>query len=177
VVVRLLIKVVAGVAAMVLLLTYMMLVRPLPRDKVQRADAVVVLAGESSRLATGFRLVSEGKADVLVISNGTARGWRAANVLCAGTYTFEVICPKPSSDSTRGEARTIARLSRDNNWKRLVLVSSNFHVRRARTLFNRCFSGELRVYSSDPDRLAFGTWVGAILEWPKTAAAQVTRSC
>ena len=175
--VRLLIKLGAGAVAVSVVLTYLLLVRPVPRDNVQRADAIVVLAGERSRLNTGLALARQGVAPVLVISNGAAKDWNVANALCASRQTFVVLCPTPSSDSTRGEANTIARLSREQKWKRLVLVSSNYHLRRARTLFHRCFRGELRVYSSEPERLAFGTWVGALLEWPKTVVAQVARTC
>ena len=176
-VVRWLIKISVGIGVAVMLLTYLMFVRPVPRDKVQRADVIVVLAGESSRLDTGFAMAKQGVAHVLLISNGTAKGWRAANKLCKSRQTFVVLCPKPSSDSTRGEARTIARLAREQKWKRIVLVSSNYHLRRARTLVHRCFRGELRVYASEPQRLSVGTWVGSILEWPKTVSAQISRDC
>ncbi len=175
--VRRLVKIGVGVVVAGLLLTYVTFVRPVPRDKVQRADVVVVLAGESSRLDTGLRLMQQGVASALVISNGNAKGWKAANILCSTRQPFVVLCPKPSSDSTGGEAKTISHLARENNWNRMVLVSSNYHLRRARTLFNRCYRGELRVYSSEPDRLSLGTWVGAMLEWPKYAATQIDRDC
>ena len=159
------------------LLTFLTLVLPVPRDQVQRLDAIVVLAGENSRLPTGVALAERNVAPVLVISNGNAKGWEAANDLCRSHLTFRVVCPKPSSDDTQGEARTIAALARKSGWRHIVIVSSNYHLRRARTLFHRCFTGEIRVYASNPSRFSVGTWFGAFLEWPKSLRAAIDRDC
>ncbi len=176
-VVRLLCKgAVVGIAVL-LSITYFVMIRPLPRDKARNMDAIVVLAGERSRLATGVQLADRGVAGVLIISNGNAKGWKEANTICASKRRYQVICPQPSSDDTEGEAHTISRIARVRGWNRLVLVSSNYHLRRARTLFHRCLKGELRVYASEPDRTSVGEWVGALLEWPKLMYATVDRDC
>ncbi len=50
----------------------------------EHADAVVVLGGGGSeRLDEGLKLVDEGVAQVLVISDGNRPGWERANELCA----------------------------------------------------------------------------------------------
>lgn len=114
-------------------------------DDPRRADAVVVLSGgRNLRLDKGLELVRRNVADTLVISDGHAEGWIRANQLCAnGADGFRVVCFKPDPYSTQGEAEAIARLGRERGWRSVALVTSTFHVYRARMLFERCFGGEV----------------------------------
>jgi uncharacterized SAM-binding protein YcdF (DUF218 family) len=116
-------------------------------DHPTRADAIVVLSGErGNRLARGLALVREGVAPVLVISDGRARGWAQANRLCReGGGSFAVLCFRPDPYSTRGEARETARLARARGWQTLVVVTSSYHITRARMLFQRCFGGRVEA--------------------------------
>jgi vancomycin permeability regulator SanA len=41
------------------------------------------------------------------------------------------------ADNTTEEAGAVAKLARDHHWKTLVLVTSNYHTRRARYIFAR----------------------------------------
>jgi uncharacterized SAM-binding protein YcdF (DUF218 family) len=116
-------------------------------DHPRRADAIVVLSGErGNRLAKGLELARTRVAPVLVISDGLAAGWTQANRLCRrGGGAFRVVCVEPQPDSTRGEAETVARLARARHWRSLVLVTSTYHVTRARILFERCFPGRVQA--------------------------------
>jgi uncharacterized SAM-binding protein YcdF (DUF218 family) len=136
-----------------------------PVDTPQRADAVVVLAGDRGRLAKGLQLVRGGVAPVLVISDGAVPGWPEANRLCARRSRFRTICFHPDPYSTRGEAQFVARLARKRGWKRVVVVTSTYHVIRARRDFRRCFGGDVAGVAARP---APGNWIeGTALEWPK----------
>lgn len=143
---------------------------PLPK-----ADAVVVLAGSENRLPVGRELVEAGVAPVLVISDGLDPRWTAANRLCRFEHELRVLCPRPEPYSTRGEARMVAALARDQGWDEVVVVSSRFHLLRVRLLFERCFDGELgTVAAPNP------TWrlpLSIALEWLKLGNAAVARSC
>jgi uncharacterized SAM-binding protein YcdF (DUF218 family) len=116
-------------------------------DEPRRADAVVVLSGgRNFRLEKGLELVRRGVSDTLVISDGRAEGWIRANRLCAdGADGFRVVCFKPDPYSTQGEAEAVAQLGRRNGWRSVTLVTSTFHVFRARMLFERCFAGEVEA--------------------------------
>jgi uncharacterized SAM-binding protein YcdF (DUF218 family) len=83
-------------------------------------------------------------ARVLVLSHGGD---------CAGRPDYEVVCFTPDPDRTQGEARGAARIARERGWKRLVVVTSTYHVSRTRMLFGRCFAGEVHVVGARP-----GTW-------------------
>jgi uncharacterized SAM-binding protein YcdF (DUF218 family) len=113
----------------------------------ERTDAVVVLSGgRKFRLEKGLELVRRNVSDTLVISDGHARGWPEANRLCnGGANGFTVICFTPEPYSTQGEAEGVARLARERGWGSVAVVTSTFHVFRARMLFERCFDGDVEV--------------------------------
>lgn len=158
-------------------LTAVVLVFPQQRDSLRGVDAVVVLAGERNRLPAGLDAVRRSGAPTLVISNGTTHGWRVANRLCGATQPTRVLCPSPRSDDTRGEARMIAALARTNGWRRIAVVTSNYHELRAGLLVDRCTTAHVRRWSAPAHRWSPGTWVAAVLEWPKLALAVVRSSC
>jgi uncharacterized SAM-binding protein YcdF (DUF218 family) len=113
-----------------------------------RASAVVVLSGAKNRLTRAEELIRGGVAPVLAISSvrKTPR-WRAAVRLCrAGRYfRARVLCFEARPYSTRGEAETMAKIARSHGWRSLVIVSSTFHLTRAKLLFRRCYSGRLSL--------------------------------
>ena len=113
-------------------------------DEPGRADAVVVLGGgQGERLPAGRALAADGVAPVLVVSHGR----RGCGERRDG---YEVVCFEPFPDRTQGEARAAAALARERGWKTLVVVTSTYHVARARKLFERCFDGEVRAVGVDP---------------------------
>jgi uncharacterized SAM-binding protein YcdF (DUF218 family) len=116
-------------------------------DAPRRADAVVVLAGgRKFRLEKGLELIRRNVAGTLVISDGRAEGWPEANRLCDGAARgFRVLCFKPDPYSTQGEAQGVARLAREHGWRTIAVVTSKFHVYRARKLFRRCVPGQVDV--------------------------------
>jgi uncharacterized SAM-binding protein YcdF (DUF218 family) len=116
-----------------------------------RADAVVVLSGSKQRLPVGLRLVREGLAPVLVLSSGPEAEEIDPRVarLCAGPRP--PVCFEADPSSTRGEARAIARLTRGRGWDELVVVTSGFHVFRARRILERCYGGRLWLADAPVD--------------------------
>src|SRR5690242_1102749 len=73
-------------------------------DKVEKADAVIVLSGgRGPRLKRGLELMGQRVAPVLVISDGWDPGWPEANRLCGGRpMPFAIVCFRPDPYSTRG---------------------------------------------------------------------------
>lgn len=147
-------------------------------DAVGKADAIVVLAGSKhERLDRGLELVRDGVAPVLVISDGFDPRQPRANELCRdGGDGFSVACFTPDPDSTRGEARKVAELARKHRWERVLLVTSGFHVTRARMLFDRCTDADVDAVGVDyPWTSAPAAVVG---EWVKLALSEtVSRGC
>lgn len=138
-----------------------------------RVDAVVVLAGDQTRLPAGVELWERGVAPFLVVSDGLDTEWTVANRLCR--FRERVLCPRPNPYSTRGEARMIGRLAREHGWDAVVVVTSRYHLRRAELLVERCFRGELGTVGT-----ASPWWLlprDVALEWLKLARAALERSC
>jgi uncharacterized SAM-binding protein YcdF (DUF218 family) len=144
-------------------------------DEVAKADAVMVLAGQKSRLPVAVELVRRGVAPVLVISDGLDPRWTQANRLCRSGRPDRVVCIRPEPYSTRGEARLAGRLARERDWDSLVVVSSRFHLLRARLLFERCFRGALAFLGAPNPRWRLPLAIA--LEWVKLGLAAARREC
>ena len=144
-------------------------------DEVAEADAVMVLAGNKRRLPVALALVERGVAPVLVISDGLDPRWTSANRLCRFGDPVRVVCPRPEPYSTRGEARLAARLAREHGWDSLLVVTSRFHLFRARRLFERCFQGRLSFIGAPNPVL--GLPLAVAFEWAKLGVVTVRRRC
>jgi uncharacterized SAM-binding protein YcdF (DUF218 family) len=114
-------------------------------DDPVRSDAVVVLSGDRDfRLPQALRLIRDDVAGALVISDGRDPEWPQANRLCnGGARGFRVFCFRPEPYSTTGEADAVGSLAREQGWDSVVVVTSTFHVHRARMLFERCLPGDV----------------------------------
>ncbi len=142
-----------------------------------RSDAVVVLAGSKKRLAKGLELMQRGLAPVLVISDGLAPGWPTANRLCRlGSKSFEVICFRPDPYSTRGEAERVTRMAKNRGWRTVTVVTSTFHLTRARMLFKRCLKARTQFVGADYPLARLPQFV--VSEWVKLAYSEtLKRGC
>jgi uncharacterized SAM-binding protein YcdF (DUF218 family) len=161
--------------------TYQLFIHP-HIDPVRRSDAVVVIAGGPLRLKKGIELVQNGIAPLLIVSNPPG-GWaykEEAPHLCDGhgkRRPFEVICFHPNPESTQGEARAVKRIAATRRLRSVIVVTSYFHVSRARIEMRRCFHGRLAVIGTplnNPAKEPF--WIA--LEWPKLIYAEtLNRGC
>jgi uncharacterized SAM-binding protein YcdF (DUF218 family) len=135
-------------------------------DSPRRADAVVVLAGgKVARLGKALDLMRRHVAPVLVISDGRDPLWPQANRLCDGHAPFTVLCFYPHPYSTQGEAETVARMGSASGWRSIVVVTSRYHVTRARILFQRCFHGDVETVGAPFPVLRTPAFV--VSEWGK----------
>ena len=148
-----------------------------PRHVPGRVDAVVVLAGgRGPRLAHGLTLVRRGVAPVLVLSDGWSATWSEANRLCAGRPApARILCFHPEPYSTTGEARGVARLAATRGWKSVLVVSSRYHIARARILFDRCVEGT--VYTDGSGQSLLTRILATPLETAKLAYAYTRTGC
>ncbi|TFD59097.1 hypothetical protein E3T39_12145 [Cryobacterium suzukii] len=134
-------------------------------DPVASADAIVVLGGLGSAavVAKAVDLAETGYSERIFISDAFGGDTRPAN-LCAravpvpGT-TITVECFDAHPATTRGEAEAIAAFATAQGWNRVIVVTSSYHVSRARVQISRCYAGSLAVVGArqpmDPLKWAY----------------------
>jgi uncharacterized SAM-binding protein YcdF (DUF218 family) len=139
-----------------------------------KADAVFVLSGNQSRLPVALTLMARKVSPTLVVSEDSASNDPARYRLCHGPKPkrYELICRIASPSSTRGEAHAIADLVDRRRWAEVIVVTSRYHLYRARVLIHRCTNVNLSMRATDDD-----TWwrkaVAIPLEYAKLARADV----
>jgi len=149
-----------------------------PTDSPRRADALVILGPgrEGERLTKGLELLERGVAPVVVVSHSRRPAhWPLERSLCARARSR---CFLADPFTTRGEAREVARLAAANHWRHVVVVTSSYHVVRARLLYRRCLDGGVSVVGADP-RTPLSRLVRSIVhEWGGLAyALTFARDC
>src|SRR5712691_105930 len=146
-----------------------------PQHVPRRADVVVVLSGgRGPRLARAFDLVRRGVAPVLVVSDGWSATWPEANRLCAGRRApVRVLCFHPDPYNTHGKAEGFARLATARGWRSVVVVSSRYHIARAKILFERCFRGT--VYTAGANQSVWTRLLSVPSETAKLGYALIVR--
>lgn len=136
---------------------------------------MVVLSGSKKRLPVALELMRREVAPTLVISYGLEQRNLRARRVCSTPQAFAVLCPKPDPFSTRGEAELIARLASEHRWSSVVVVTSRFHLLRARLLIERCYGGRLTMVGAPTEAWRLPHLVA--FEWAKLVRAGIVRSC
>jgi uncharacterized SAM-binding protein YcdF (DUF218 family) len=112
-------------------------------DPLQRADAVVVLSGDhDGREDYAIALARSGLASTVLISNTYPSYDPVMRRVCGKDQEIEVICLRPSPGNTRGEAVMTQRLATKRSWNKVIVVTWNYHLPRARLIFRQCFSND-----------------------------------
>ena len=111
-----------------------------PDDAVSHADAVIVLGGEhDGREVFGIGLAKRLSARAVVLSDPYRPGDPVMHTVCPARQDgLEVICQAPTPQTTRGEAQMVKRLAAGHGWHRIVVVTWQYHLVRARYIFSRC---------------------------------------
>ncbi len=131
-------------------------------DALRKADAIVVLAGgvgESGKAGQGYEervnraveLYKSGYADKLIFSSGYVYVFQEPEVMKALAVSLgippEAILLETKAVNTRQNALYTAKILKENGWKRILLVSSPYHMRRALLSFAKT-APELEVVAA-----------------------------
>lgn len=115
------------------------MVRPAPL----RADGIVVLTGGAERVDTGLRLLTEGRAPLLLVS-GVGRGTDLAElshrVPLSGEEAGRVTLGRVAT-STAGNAGETAAWARAWGVRSLIVVTAGYHMPRAMVELGRALPG------------------------------------
>lgn len=132
-----------------LIVGYLVIVDPTVNHP-KHADAVIVLGppDDNGRIDTALQLIHDHVASNLVISVASEKQRNAKHLCTAAQDGFTVTCFQPNPATTRGEAEHMRALVRQHGWRSVVVVTSTYHVSRARMIFNRCLTGPLYVVAA-----------------------------
>ena len=118
------------------------------------ADAILVLSDDNfyaDRATQAAQLFRQGVAPVVVASGRRLRPSAGISELMEHDL-IERGVPKEKierfaqdADNTRDEAIALRRLSMEKGWRSVVVVTSNYHTRRARYIFEKVFPSGVAV--------------------------------
>jgi len=185
---------VGGALAAVLAITYPISLGALGEFLVKaeqpaRADIAVVLAGDYSgnRITKAGELVRQGYVSKVLVSGpkgfyGYAESDLAVPFVVKKAYPAEWFIPFPlDADSTREEAEIIVGELRRRNVHTFLIVTSDYHSRRAGSIFRNLAGGlEFRVVAAPDKSFRAEEWWKTrpgqkqfALEWMKTIATWI----
>jgi len=141
-----------------LIVGYLVIVDPTVNHP-EHADVVVVLGppDNNGRMDTALDLIHRHVASNLVISVTSERQRQAKHLCNEPQDGFTVTCFRPNPATTRGEAEHIRDLARQHGWHSVIVVTSTYHVSRARMIFDRCIDGPLYLVAARRD-ISFLNW-------------------
>jgi uncharacterized SAM-binding protein YcdF (DUF218 family) len=148
-------------------------------------DAVVVLSGDplGGRVQAGAATFRQSGAELLVVmvaSTGPVYDPRddLLRFLTRGGIDESAVRFVGPATSTADEAGLIAGLARRCGWRRIVIVTSPYHTRRARWLFDRALSDtHVAAVASEEPAHRWTWWAhesdteAVLLEWVKGLAS------
>lgn len=128
-------------------------------DPIDRADALIVLGDDNfyaDRATRAAELFREGKAPVVVASGRRLRPNAGISELMEhdlierGVPKDKIVRLTHDADSTQEEAEAVKKLVKERKWRSVIVVTSNYHTRRARYIFHKVFPQgvEARVASA-----------------------------
>jgi uncharacterized SAM-binding protein YcdF (DUF218 family) len=118
------------------------------------ADAIVVLGDDNfygDRATHAAELFRQGVAPEIVASGRRLRPNAGVSELVEhdlverGVPKEKIVRFTHDADSTREEAQALAKLAVEHHWKTLVIVTSNYHTRRTRYIFEKVFPARIAV--------------------------------
>ena len=123
-------------------------------DPLNKADALIVLSDDNfyaDRATRAAELFREGKASFVVASGRRLRPTAGIaelmehDLIERGVPRDKILRVPQDGDSTLEEAETLAKLAKAKRWHSAIVVTSNYHTRRARYIFRRVFPQGLEV--------------------------------
>ena len=137
-------------------------------DPLDKADALIVLSDDdfyADRATRAAELFREGEAPLIIASgrrlrpNAGIAELMEHDLVERGVPKDKILRFTHDADSTKEEAEALAKLVKTKKWHKTIVVTSNYHTRRARYIFRRVFPQdvEVRVASArdgdfDPER-------------------------
>ena len=118
-------------------------------DELHKADAVVVFSGDNGpRTEKGVELLKEGLGDYLILSGGivyddvTMAGLMKKHVMKLGISEEKILIDDKAS-TTHENAEFTKEIIEENNFKSIIVVTSEYHSRRSKAAMEKALKNIL----------------------------------
>ena len=138
-------------------------------DPLKHADVIMVIGDDDfagSRASRAAELFHAGWAPRVVASGSKLRPYASAAEFIArdlenrGVPTAALLRFDHDAENTHDEALALRNLAAEENWRSILLVTSNYHTRRARYIFRKIFPARvvLAVVPAPDPAFDPGSW-------------------
>ncbi len=123
-------------------------------DTLDRSDAIFVLSDDNfyaDRATRASQVYRQGLAPIVVASGRRLRPYAGVaeliehDLIERGVPKDKILRVAHDADNTREEAITLAQVAKQKKWRSIIVVTSNFHTRRARYIFSHVFPKDTKV--------------------------------
>ena len=123
-------------------------------DTLDHSDAILVLSDDNfyaDRATRASQVYRQGLAPIVVASGRRLRPYAGVaeliehDLIERGVPKDKILRVAHDSDNTREEAITLAQVAKQKKWRSIIVVTSNFHTRRARYIFSHVFPKDTKV--------------------------------
>ncbi|MBO1267715.1 YdcF family protein [Arthrobacter cavernae] len=124
-----------------------------PTGQPQPADVLFVLGPPTARVEYAEKLMNAGLAPTIAVSMPLNSDGEIEGAYCEAKRPYRIICFHPEPFTTQGEARVLADMAEEYGWRSANILTSQFHVTRAKEIVGRCYEGAFRMipYYEDMD--------------------------
>jgi hypothetical protein len=152
-------------------------------DAPKPSDLIIVLAGETdTRPARALQLLEQGYGHHIILDvPAAARIYEFTQIQLAEKYIHDLpqgssisVCPIVGL-STRDESKDAEKCINRAAGKSVLIVTSDFHTRRALSIFQRELPGHEYSVAAAHDESQFGTRWWTHRQWAKTCANEWAR--
>jgi uncharacterized SAM-binding protein YcdF (DUF218 family) len=123
-------------------------------DPLEKSDAIIILSDDNfyaDRATRAAEIFRQGLAPVVVASGVRLRPYAGIAELMShdlfdrGVPKESIIIFPQDADSTQEEAEALKKFLETKKWKTVIVVTSNYHTRRARYICGKVFGNSIRV--------------------------------
>ncbi|HME12430.1 MAG TPA: YdcF family protein, partial [Candidatus Acidoferrum sp.] len=123
-------------------------------ESMEHADAIIVLSDDNfyaDRVTRAAELIRDGKAPLVVASGRRLRPYAGIaelmqhDLIERGVPKEDIVVFPQDADNTREEAQALLALVNQKHWHSVMVVTSNYHTRRARYIFRHIFPQDIEL--------------------------------
>jgi uncharacterized SAM-binding protein YcdF (DUF218 family) len=123
-------------------------------DPLDRADAIIVLSDDNfyaDRATRAADLYRHNMAPIVVASGRRLRPYAGIaelmehDLIERGVPKDKIVRVSHNAENTREEAQALVQQALEHKWRSVIVVTSNYHTRRARYIFQRVFPAQFQV--------------------------------